>query len=219
MIPTIRRPAQLLFSLAVFVTGLAPACAQIPATFETSVRAAMASSIGQQRASVARQTAAVDEPDTAAGTQSFFVLPPASGGMPAADCAPQPQATGDKADKQESAVPPCVSSSSDALALAQPPAGADEAEAQAPFDGEEFEPDQNVGAETRSFSLPLDQHDNNRPLVLGAYSSALGAPDEAKNAQQIPDLLKYVSDLVRKLNHQDAEKSDIHVLESDRHAP
>ena len=75
MIPTIRQLAQSLFNLTVFMAGSAPAWAQVPENFETSVRAAMAPSIAKQRLSVEKQATSVIRANMPAGARPFFVLP------------------------------------------------------------------------------------------------------------------------------------------------
>src|ERR1700730_2784319 len=89
MIPTMHRLAQSLFSLTGFMAGLA-AWAQVPANFETSVRAAMALSIALQRSSVEKQATSVIPPNVRAGMRPFFVLPIASESISVVDCEPLP---------------------------------------------------------------------------------------------------------------------------------
>lgn len=202
------------------MAALPTAWAQDPANFETSVRAAMASSIDKQRSSVEKQAASVARPSGAAGARSFFVLPLSSDNMPFVNCEPlaeeQLDPVIDRAAlkegvdsdlvhaviEKESGARPCAVSSKGALGLMQlMPATADEMEVEDPFDVE-----QNVEAGTKLLRSLLDKYDNNLPLVLGAYNAGPGRVDEAGGVPQIPETLKYVADIVRKLSRQGEKK-------------
>jgi len=223
MIPTIRRLAQSLFSLTVFMAWLPPAVAQAPANFEASVRAAMAPSIAKQRSSVEKQAASVGQPNRAGNVRPFFGLPIASDGTPVVDCEPVPpeeldpvvehaaQKEGVSSDlvhaviEQESGARPCAVSSRGALGLMQlMPTTAEEMDVQDPFD-----PEQNVEAGTKLLKFLMNKYDDNLPLVLGAYNAGPGRVDEEAGVPQIPETLKYVADIVRKLNRQDEKKTVI----------
>jgi soluble lytic murein transglycosylase-like protein len=218
---TIRRLAQSLFSPTVFVAWLAPAWAQAPANFETSVRAAMAPSIARQRSSVGKQAASVVRPNMPAGARPFFVLPIASDSTPAVDCEPlspdkldpvidhAAQKEGVSSDlvhaviEEESGARPCAVSSSGAVGLMQlMPTTAGEMEVQDPFD-----PEQNVEAGTKLLKFLLTKYDDNLPLALGAYNAGPGRVDEERGVPRIPETLKYVADIVRKLSRQDEKKT------------
>jgi len=218
---TIRRLAQSLFSLTVVVAWLAPAWAQAPANFETSVRAAMAPSIASQRSSVEKQAASVVRPNMPPGARSFFLVPIALDSTPLEDCEPLPpealdpvvdhaaQKEGVSSDllhamiEEESGARPCAVSSSGAVGLMQlMPATAGEMEVQDPFD-----PEQNVEAGTKLLKFLLTKYDDNLPLALGAYNAGAGRVDEERGVPQIPETLKYVADIIRKLSRQDNRKT------------
>src|ERR1700676_738101 len=221
MIPTMHRLAQSLFSLTGLMAGLAPAWAQVPANLETSVRAAMAPSIALQRSSVEKQATSVIPPNVRAGMRPFFVLPIASDSISVVHCEPLPpedldpvvehaaQKEGVSSDlvraviEKESGARPCAISSSGAVGLMQlMPATADEMEVQDPFD-----PQQNIEAGTKLLKFLLNKYDDNLPLALGAYNAGPGRVDEAGGVPQIPETLKYVADIIRKLSRQDEKKT------------
>jgi soluble lytic murein transglycosylase-like protein len=221
MIPTIPRLAQSLFNLTVFSAGLAPAWAQVPANFETSVRAAMAPAIAGQRSSVEKQAASLVRPNMPGGARPFFLPLIASDSISVVDCEPLPpeeldpvvehaaQKEGVSSDlvhaviEKESDGRPCAVSSSGAVGLMQlMPATADEMEVQDPFDAQ-----QNVEAGTKLLKFLLNKYDDNLPLVLGAYNAGAGRVDEQGGIPQIPETLKYVADIIGKLSRQDEKKT------------
>jgi soluble lytic murein transglycosylase-like protein len=221
MILAMRPLAQSLFNLTAVMASLALARAQVPANFETSVRRAMASSIATQRSSVEKQTASLARPKISAGARPFFVLPIASDNISPLDCEPLPpekldpvidsaaQKEGVSSDlvhaviEQESSARPCAVSPSGALGLMQlMPATVGEMEVQDAFD-----PEQNVEAGTRLLKFLLNKYDDNLPLALGAYNAGAGRVDEEGGVPRIPETLKYVADIVRKLSRQDEKKS------------
>src|SRR5277367_2177851 len=72
--------------------GVALGWAQTPAAFEDSVRAAMASSIAQQRTAARKQALAVKTSNPAAAEDPFFLVPFAKADAGGADCDPLPKA-------------------------------------------------------------------------------------------------------------------------------
>jgi soluble lytic murein transglycosylase-like protein len=221
MIPTMPQLAQSLFSLTVVVVWLAPASAQVNTNFETSVRAAMAPSIASQRSSVEKQAASLVRPKLPAGARQFFVLPIATDNTAVVDCEPMPkeeldsmvdraaQTEGVGSDlvhavvEEESGARPCAVSPSGAVGLMQlMPSTADDMQVENPFD-----PEQNVEAGTKLLKFLLNKYDDNLPLALGAYNAGASRVDEEGDVPQIPETLKYVADIVRKLSRQDEKKT------------
>jgi soluble lytic murein transglycosylase-like protein len=192
----------------------AGAYAQTPANFEDIVRAAMAPSLAQQRASVRTQAAAAAK--TAAGSPaatSFFTGTPPTGLGLLAECDPLPdeqlngiitgaaqrQVVGFEVIKavieEESAARPCAISFRGAEGLMQlMPATAEELKVQDPFD-----PKQNVEAGAQLLKLLLGKYDNNLALALSAYNAGSGRVDQEGGIPPIPETLNYVADILRKL--------------------
>src|SRR5580704_13189569 len=78
--------------LAIFLVGAGLVCAQAPANFEESVRAAMAPGVAEQRVAVQKQAAAtVRHTNSTASSDSFFTVPFASTQAGSADCDPLPK--------------------------------------------------------------------------------------------------------------------------------
>jgi len=183
--------------------------AQPPTDFETSVRAAMAPSIAQQRAAIQKQAAL-----TPAKTgSSFFTTSFAPAADGAADCDPLPaaqldplieeaaQKTGVQAQlvraviDQESAGRPCALSARGAEGLMQlMPATAEEYDVDDPFD-----PQQNVQAGARLLKSLLDRYNNDPALALGAYNAGSGRVDRAGGVPSIPETTDYVAKILDKL--------------------
>ena len=188
--------------------------AQTPGNFEDSVRAAMAPSLAQQKASV--RTQAVAAAKTAAAipaSPAFFTGPPPLGLGLFAECDPLPDEqlnaiiTG-AAQKQgvsfevikavveeESAARPCAISFRGAEGLMQlMPATAEELKVQDPFD-----PRQNVEAGAQLLKMLLTKYDDNLTLALSAYNAGAGRVDQEGGIPPIPETLNYVADILRKL--------------------
>jgi len=184
--------------------------AQPPADFETSVRAAMAPSIAQQRAAIEKQAALLAPAKTGS---SFFTtsFSPAADG--AADCDPLPagqldpliqeaaQETGVEAQlvraviDQESAGRPCALSAKGAEGLMQlMPATAEEYDVDDPFD-----PQQNVQAGARLLKSLLDRYNNDPAMALGAYNAGSGRVDREGGVPAIPETTDYVAAILDKL--------------------
>jgi len=215
MILTIRRPARSLFSLAAISAGLTAACAQDSTNFETSVRAAMAPSIDKQRTSVEKQTVLANRASRPVRAPSFFVLPIASNNISVVQCEPLPEETSepgaDRADPEDQVdsdllaigqtigTRPCEASPGETVGLDQAVAR-EEVEAQNPFG-----PEANAEAGTKLLRLLFDQYADSMPLGLGAYNR--GRAGESDGVPQIPDALKYVADIVRKLTQEDERKA------------
>jgi soluble lytic murein transglycosylase-like protein len=201
-----------LFQLALLCA--AGAYAQTPANFEDTVRAAMAPSLAQQRASIRTQAAAAAKTAAAnPAAASFFTGPPPVGLGLLAECDPLPQEqlngiiTG-AAQKEgvgfelikavieeESAARPCAISFRGAEGLMQlMPATAEQFNVQDPFD-----PKQNVEAGAQLLKLLLGKYDNNLTLALSAYNAGSGRVDQEGGIPPIPETLNYVADILRKL--------------------
>jgi Transglycosylase SLT domain len=181
--------------------------AQPPADFEASVKAAMASSIAQQRAAVQRQQSSVVQ-----SGPSFFSKPFVTTTADA-DCDPLPagqldaliegaaQKTGVEAQlvraviEQESAGRPCALSAKGAEGLMQlMPATAEEYDVDDPFD-----PQQNVEAGTRLLKSLLERYKNDPTLALSAYNAGSGRVDREGGVPPIPETMNYVSVILEKL--------------------
>jgi soluble lytic murein transglycosylase-like protein len=193
---------------------VAGACAQTPANFEDTVRAAMAPSLAQQRASVRTQAvAAAKTATTSPAAKSFFTERPPIGLGLLADCDPLPaeqlngiitgaaQKEGVSFElvkaviEEESAARPCAISFRGAEGLMQlMPATAEQFEVHDPFD-----PKQNVEAGAKLLKLLLEKYENNMTLALSAYNAGSGRVDQEGGIPPIPETLNYVADILRKL--------------------
>jgi soluble lytic murein transglycosylase-like protein len=190
------------FQVALLCLG--SACAQNPANFEETVRAAMAPALAQQQASVHIQAVAAAKTAASPAAPAFFTERPPTGLGLLAECDPLPpdQLNGiitGAAQKQgvsfevikavveeESSARPCAISYRGAQGLMQlMPATAEQLNVQDPFD-----PKENVEAGAQLLKLLLTKYDNNLTLALSAYDG--GIPP-------IPETLNYVSDILRKL--------------------
>jgi len=199
------------FGFALFC--IAGAYAQAPANFEDSVKAAMARSIAQQRASIRLQAAAAAKTAGGAPATSFFTEPPAANLGLFADCDPLPveqlngiitgaaQRQGVSFDlikaviEEESAGRPCAISYRGAEGLMQlMPVTSEQFDVQDPFD-----PRQNIEAGTKMLKQLLAKYDNDLSLVLSAYNAGPGRVDEEGGIPPIPETLNYVADILRKL--------------------
>jgi soluble lytic murein transglycosylase-like protein len=190
------------------------ASAQQPA--EAKIRAAMQTSLDQQRASVRKQTETAQS--VAPGT--FFTIPwPDSAiGVPTASadisCDPisEPQlaslidAAARREDIQpnllrivvqkESAARPCAVSPNGAQGLMQiMPAtanhfGVDDA----------FDPKQNIDAGAKFLKQLLTKYSGDLSLALGAYNAGPGRVDKESGVPQNAETQNYVSDILKKLN-------------------
>jgi hypothetical protein len=191
--------------------------AQPPANFEASVKAAMAPSIAQQRASIQKQVSALVLPSpgpiSRSGDSSFFTIPfpPREAGT--ADCEPLPAEhldplIADAAEKtgidaelvravidRESAGRPCALSAKGAQGLVQlMPATADELDVDDPFD-----PKQNVEAGAKLLKSLLERYKNDPALALGAYNAGSERVDQAGGVPAIPETMDYVTAILDKL--------------------
>lgn len=193
-------------------------CAQPPADFEASVRAAMAPSIAQQRAAIQKQVASVSPPavarDVQWGDASFFTAPTLALRESSAECDPLPeeelnslildaaQQTGVDANfvraviEQESGGRPCALSAKGAQGLMQ--LMPDTAEQ---FDVEDaFDPKQNVDAGARLLKSLLARYNNDPTLALGAYNAGPARVDQQGGAPQLPETMDYVTAILDKLH-------------------
>jgi soluble lytic murein transglycosylase-like protein len=201
---------KLAFALLCIVGGYA----QAPANFEGGVQAAMAPSLGQQRASILVQAAAAAKMAVATATgSSFFTGAPPLGLGLLAECDPLPteQLNGiitvaaqkesvsfeliKAVVEEESAARPCAISFRGAEGLMQlMPATAEQFNVQDPFD-----PKQNIEAGAKLLKLLLGKYDNDLTLTLSAYNAGSGRVDQEGGIPPIPETLNYVADILRKL--------------------
>jgi soluble lytic murein transglycosylase-like protein len=196
------------------LVGAAIGCAQPPANFEESVRAAMAPGVAQQRAAVQKQAATVRQANPAASGDSFFTVPFARTESSSADCDPLPNAelnpliesaaqkSGVDAQlvraviERESAGRPCALSARGAEGLMQlMPDTADDFDVQDPFD-----PKQNVEAGAKLLKSLLNRYNNDASLALSAYNAGATRVDEARGIPAIPETVDYVAEILSKLN-------------------
>ena len=196
-----------LVSLGAWLAG-AVLAAQPPTDFETSVKAAMAPSIAQQRAAVRKQVSSLVRP-----ASSFFTTPFPATEAGSADCDPLPpeqldalieeaaEKTGVESQlvraviDQESAGRPCALSAKGAEGLMQlMPATSEELEVDDPFD-----PKQNVEAGAKLLKSLLERYKNDPALALGAYNAGSGRVDQAGGVPQIPETMDYVAAILDKL--------------------
>ncbi len=188
---------------------LAPALhAQPPANFEESVKAAMAPSISEQRASIHKQAAMLP-----AARSSFFATPLIAAGASDPDCDPLPDERlepliADASRKtgvdrrlvravidRESSGRPCALSARGAQGLMQlMPETAEEYDVDDPFD-----PQQNVEAGAKLLKSLLDRYKNDPSLALGAYNAGATRVDQADGVPPIPETVDYVSAILEKL--------------------
>ncbi len=195
--------------------------AETPAEFAARVRAAMAQSIDQQRASVQKQTAAAlpVAPIAPMPTAGFFTTPwpdmPFNAPPRAykADC--DPLATEmldslvDDASKREgvqreliqaviereSAARPCAVSVKGAQGLMQlmPSVAGDFGVKDA------FDPKQNVDAGTKLLKQLLTKYNGDVSLALSAYNAGSARVDREGGIPSIPETINYVSDILSKV--------------------
>jgi hypothetical protein len=196
-----------LVSLGAWLSG-AVLAAQ-PGTDLTSVKAAMAPSIAQQRAGVQKQGSS----HSAQPPSSFFTTPFPRTKAGSTDCDPLPpeqldalieeasEKTGVESQlvraviAQESAGRPCALSAKGAEGLMQlMPATAEELEVDDPFD-----PQQNVEAGAKLLKSLLERYKNDPALALGAYNAGSGRVDQAEGVPQIPETMDYVAAILDKL--------------------
>jgi soluble lytic murein transglycosylase-like protein len=200
--------------------------AQPPPDFETSVKAAMAPAIAQQRAAVQKQSASL-VPAKQGAPSSFFTTSFLDG-EGAADCDPRPanqlepliqeaaQKNGVEAQlvraviDQESARRPCALSAKGAEGLMQlMPATAEEYEVDDPFD-----PKQNVEAGTKLLKSLLDRYQNDPTLALGAYNAGSGLVDREGGVPKIPETMDYVTTILDKLGFKKSTDAGGEISES-----
>ena len=190
--------------------------AQPPTNFEASVKAAMASSIAQQRAAVQKQALLSRPPGASSSSSpspSFFSTSFDSAAVGSVNCDPLPreqldplieqaaQKTGVEADlvraviEQESAGRPCALSAKGAQGLMQlMPATADEYEVDDPFD-----PQQNVEAGAKLLRSLLNRYQNDPALALGAYNAGSSRVDQQGGVPPIQETTDYVTAILEKL--------------------
>jgi len=194
--------------------------AQPPANFEDSVKAAMASSIDQQRAAIQKQAVSLAPAAASSAPSSFFSTPFTLAAAPSADCDPLPGAQLDSLSAhaseksgvdpklvravidQESGGRPCAISAKGAQGLMQlMPATSDDLEVDDPFD-----PQQNVEAGAKLLKSLLQRYAGDPELALGAYNAGAARVDQQQGVPQIPETLDYVAAILDKLRQ--GEKKD-----------
>jgi soluble lytic murein transglycosylase-like protein len=196
--------------------------AQPPADFEASVRAAMASSIAQQRAAVQKQASSFTASVRPASDSSFFTVPFPPVEMGSADCDVLPEAqlgpliqgaaqkTGVDAQlvraviDKESAGRPCALSAQGAEGLMQlMPATAEELDVE-----DSFDPKQNVEAGARLLKSLLERYHNDPALALSAYNAGPERMDQQGGVPAIPETVNYVATILDKLRSLATTKDD-----------
>jgi hypothetical protein len=199
-----------------FLAGVAAAAAQ-SADFQESVTAAMAASLAQQKVSIQKQVATAG----VATESSFFTVvwpePPQwkllAGGQ---DCDPMPKPDLDQLVKsasereglnenlvqavigKESAARPCAVSPKGAQGLMQlMPSTAAQLGVLDPFDAK-----QNIDGGTHLLKQLLTKYNGDIALALGAYNAGSGRVDREGAVPQIPETLRYVSDILNRFGIQ-----------------
>jgi len=179
--------------------------AQAVQTQAQRIRAAMAASLAQQRASVQQQVKSVVP--LAAPVLMQVPLPPA------ADCEPiaQPElskmiehvATEHQVDpklvlevaRQESGFRPCAISPKGAQGLMQlMPDTQMSLEVQNPFD-----PQENLTAGTKLLKQLLEHYNGDLSLALSAYNAGPTRVDKTAGVPQIPETMSYVTEILSRL--------------------
>jgi len=186
--------------------------AQSPPTAQDAARAAMAASVDKQRASILIQVNSVPgKPATPVG--SFFSAPwvEAAFAEPTCDAIASPEldrlieqnskTQGVKPEliraviSQESANRPCAVSPKGAQGLMQlMPATSAQFGISDPFD-----PQQNVEGGTKLLKQLLEKYAGDVSLTLSAYNAGSGRVDRDGGVPQIPETMKYVTDILGKL--------------------
>lgn len=187
--------------------------------FEKTVRAAMASSLDQQRASVQKQVSTALATVSGAikpAESDFYTIPwpepirMAASSPSGPDCDPLPKPELDRlvqeaSERQglsadlisavigkESAAKPCAISPKGAQGLMQlMPSTADLLGVTDPFD-----PRQNVDGGTRLLKQLLTKYSGDVALALGAYNAGSGRVDREGGVPNIPETVNYVSDIL-----------------------
>jgi soluble lytic murein transglycosylase-like protein len=198
--------------LAVGVVFSIGAMAQSAPNAQEASRAAMAASVDKQRASILIQVNSVlGKPATPVG--SFFSAPwvEAAFAEPACDTIASPEldrlieqnskTQGVKPEliraviSQESANRPCALSPKGAQGLMQlMPATSAQFGVSDPFDAQ-----QNVEAGTKLLKQLLEKYAGDVSLTLSAYNAGSGRVDRDGGVPQIPETMKYVTDILGKL--------------------
>ncbi len=194
--------------------------------FQAKVRAAMATSLERQRASVHTQAIAaqvvVAPADAAGAPPGFYTVPwpaPVSmnvGQASGIDCDPMPkdqleslvgaaaEKEGIKTDllhaviRKESAARPCAVSPKGAQGLMQlMPATADELGVR-----DSFDPKQNIEGGAKLLKQLLTKYKGDLALTLGAYNAGSGRVDKEGGVPPIPETVNYVSDILKEISNQ-----------------
>ncbi len=191
------------------------------ADFQAKVRAAMATSLDQQKASVQKQVI-VAPADAAVLHTGFYTVPwpaPVSMNVSQAagiDCDPMPkdqletlvgavaEKEGIKTDlihaviRKESAARPCAISPKGAQGLMQlMPATADELGVRDAFD-----PKQNIEGGAKLLKQLMTKYKGDLALTLGAYNAGSGRVDKEGGVPPIPETVNYVSDILKEISNQ-----------------
>jgi len=197
------------FRLAVLILPVAAVAQPNP---QDAVRQAMTASVDKQRASIAIQVNSVLG-RTAAPLGSFFTAPwvEAAAALPACEPMAKPEldqlielnskTQGVKPEliqaviSQESGNRPCALSAKGAQGLMQlMPATATQFGVSDPFD-----PKQNVEAGTKLLKELLAKYGGDVSLTLSAYNAGSGRVDRDGGVPQIPETMRYVTEIMGKL--------------------
>ena len=170
------------------------------------IRAAMQSSLDQQRAAVAKQPKPPIVPVTAAPrTFSSVMLPPPCDAIPMPQLTPMidnaassnglsPSIVREVA-RQESGFRPCAVSPKGAEGLMQlMPATQNQFQVIDPFD-----PMASLDAGAKLLKQLLNRYNGDLSLALSAYNSGAGTVDKAGGIPQIPETQSYVSNILSRI--------------------
>ena len=194
--------------LAIFLVQDIRVSQDVHAQQPQQVRAAMATSIEKQRASVEQQLKFIKSPVPPAIPPAFAVPPPVAY---ACDPVAQPElskmidnvarehsvdpALVREVARQESAFRPCAVSPKGAEGLMQlMPATQAQFEVHDPFD-----PQESLSAGAKLLKQLLDRYQGDLALALSAYNAGMTRVDRTLSVPQIPETKDYVTDILGRL--------------------